>query len=264
MVDIVSRSREICALEGFSGTLSAGLAEDGGTSDTLHTVTRQLQRVEKHPEAACQSVVARLAALFLCHEDAASTQLKYHKFIMLYYDSALYQQEHPTVGVAAMRLFQRYLCTCSLEELIAAASDPLHAQREYGLATSILETCWSLASNYICCTCTPPTPLTMHILSVLQYDVLDASPLDFLEVVAAPAGALHPVCERAVLLLMSHQSSFVLPSSAITALALVYVATNSVPSDTKPAGDRRLSFVSWGAAMMHHYAEISAFLATFG
>jgi hypothetical protein len=155
------------------------------------------------------------------------TTSPYTRFILSFYSSALYAQLPTKVNTAAVRLFQRFLCTCR--------GDTLRRLRQSCGNTTmdvVLRECLSLAGNFSSTVqIASPTNVTSLVLRELNYDAHEVSPLDYLDVLLPHIPYLSQMCLQASLLLLAHEEMVSVPSSFVVLLTILFTVRNMGKND---------------------------------
>ncbi|KPI88876.1 hypothetical protein ABL78_1993 [Leptomonas seymouri] len=183
------------------------------------------------------------------------TTSPYTRFILSFYSSALYVQLPTKVNTAAVRLFQRFLCTCRRETL--------HYLREgCGNATMdvVLRECLSLAGNLSSTVqISSPTNVTGVVLGELDYDAHEVSPLDYLDVLLRHIPYLSQMCQQASLLLLAHEEMVRAPSSFVVLLTILFTVRNMGNNDAQVVRLMR----AWPEERQSLFYRMNAFLNHF-
>ncbi|KPA74054.1 hypothetical protein ABB37_09359 [Leptomonas pyrrhocoris] len=183
------------------------------------------------------------------------TTSPYTRFILSFYSSALYAQLPAKVNTAAVRLFQRFLCTCRKETL-----GRLHEGCGNTTMDVVLRECLTLAGNISSTVqIASPTNVTGAVLGELDYDAHEVSPLDFLDVFVPHIPYLSQMCQQASLLLLAHEDMLHAPSSFVVLLTILFTVRNMGGGEEQVARLMR----AWPDERQALFSRMNAFLNNF-
>ncbi|KAG5502043.1 hypothetical protein JKF63_04320 [Porcisia hertigi] len=179
----------------------------------------------------------------------------YTRFILSFYSSTLYAQVPTKVNTIAIRLFQRFLCGCH--------SDSLRWLLQSCGASSlevILRECLGLAGNLLSShQIAAPSEVTGLVVSELNYDVQEVSPVDYLDLLCPHIPYLSQMCQQASLLLLSHDEMVRQPPSLLALFTIVFTIRN-MGNDNDAVG---LLLANWPASRQAVFSRMNAFLNRF-
>lgn len=214
-------------------------------TDSQGALTTSLQ-----PEHVALLAESPLAALY-----TGDTTSPYTRFVLSFYSSALYTQLPTKVNTAAVRLFQRFLCSCRPETLRC-----LHESCGATTMDVVLRECLSLAGNLSSTVqIASPTSVTGVVLGELDYDAHEVSPLDYLDTFIEHIPYLSQMCQQASLLLLAHEEMIGAPASTVVLLTVLFTARNM------GAGEAVLDGLmsAWPADQRDRFYRLDAFLNHF-
>lgn len=179
----------------------------------------------------------------------------YTRFVLSFYSSAVYAQFPTKVSTVALRLFQRFLCTCRSDALCC-----LNASCGNTTMDLVLRECLNLAGNLSSTVQTAsPTSVTGVVLGELDYDAHEVSPLDYLDVLLPHIPYLSQMCQQAALLLLAHEEMLKTPSSFVVLLTILFTIRNMGSGDTTVAYLMR----AWPKDRQTLFYQMDAFLNCF-